>query len=302
MRVVIFGGNGFIGKHLVESLRKQKKNKIFVYGNKSYSVKGPNLIKYNESNFERIIKKNKPNVIFFLSGNSYPNNTINDDIYDFKSSNLVIQELLTALKKTSYKHLFFYTSSIAVYGSVNIKKSVNEKYLLNPESPYGISKLIAEKQIEYFSKKTKFKSIVLRLSSIYGPGLSRQIIYDIIKGIMVNDKMFLKGSIIDSRQFLYVKDCVKIFKYLINKKHEKFTIFNIASGKKIKIFKITNLIKNILKKKIEIKFLDKLKSPSLPALSNLKLIKKIGKINFTSFEIGLLETLDWIKKNNKKIK
>jgi len=250
----------------------------------------------------RIIKRKKPNVIFFLSGNSYPNNTINDDIYDFNSNNLVLQELLTALKKTTYRHLFFYSSSIAVYGSVKLKRSVNEKYHLNPESPYGISKLIAEKQIEYFSKNIKFKSIILRLSSIYGPGLSRQIIYDIIKGIMVNDKISLKGSINDSRQFLYVKDCVKIFNFLINKKHKKFTIFNIAGGKKVKIFKITNLIKNILQKKIEIKFLDKLKSPSLPALSNLKLIKKIGKINFTSFEIGLLETLDWIKKSNKKNK
>ena len=49
-------------------------------------------------------------------------------------------------------------------------------------------------------------------------------------------------------------------------------------------------------------FLDKLKSPLLPELSNLKLIKKIGKIKFTSFEIGLLETLNWIKKSNKKNK
>ena len=86
------------------------------------------------------------------------------------------------------------------------------------------------------------------------------------------------------------------------KKHKKFTIFNIAGGKKVKIFEITNTIKNILQKKIKIKFLDKLKSPLLPELSNLKLIKKIGKIKFTSFEIGLLETLNWIKKSNKKNK
>ena len=105
-----------------------------------------------------------------------------------------------------------------------------------------------------FFKKVKFKSIILRLCSIYGPGLRRQIVYNIIKDMLINKKIFLKGSISDSRQFLYVKDCVKIFKYLINKKHDKFTIFNIENGKKIKILKIANLIKNILANKIEIQF------------------------------------------------
>ena len=73
-----------------------------------YSIKGLNLIKYNMSNFETIIKKNRPNVIFFLSGNSYPNNTINDDVYDFKSNNLVLQELLTALKKKPHMNIYFF--------------------------------------------------------------------------------------------------------------------------------------------------------------------------------------------------
>ena len=97
MNIIVFGGNGFIGRHL--SFLLEKKNKVFVYGNKDYSKKGNNLIKYNKLNFIKILRKIRPDVIYFLSGNSYPNNTINDGLYDFKSTNLIIQELLSALKK-----------------------------------------------------------------------------------------------------------------------------------------------------------------------------------------------------------
>tara|TARA_B100000989_G_scaffold298930_1_gene291156 strand:+ start:7786 stop:8679 length:894 start_codon:yes stop_codon:yes gene_type:complete len=297
MNIIIFGGNGFIGNKLFKSLKKN--NKVVIYGNKKYSKVGKNLIFYNKYNFTNIIKKIKPEVIFFLSGNSYPNNTSNDDIYDLKSTNLVLQELLSALKKTQFNKLFFYTSSIAVYGSVKSKKSITENYKLNPESLYGNSKLIAEKQIEYMSKNVLFNSIILRLSSIYGPGLKRQIIYQVIKSILTSNKIILNGKINDKRQFLYVNDCVKILKSLINKKYKKFQIYNISSGKKIEIKKIIKYLEIQLNKKITTKFLNKFKSPNLPELSNKKVLKKIGNVRFTSFNYGLVETLNFIKNSLK---
>ena len=292
MKIIIFGGNGFIGRFLAKKIKQ--KNKVYIFGNKNYSNIGKNLIKYNKTNFTKIISKIKPDVIFFLSGNSYPNNTIKDVLHDFKSTNIVIQELLSALVSISYDKVFFYASSIAIYGSVKSKKNIAENFKINPESFYGNSKLIAEKQIEFISKISKFNSIILRFSSVYGPELKRQIIYEIIKKNIKHKKVTLKGSNTDERQFLYVKDCAQILSKLMYKKYKKYQIYNVSNGKKIKILDVVNLTSNFLNKKTETKFLNKFDSPMLPALSNKKILNKIGKFKFTSFKKGLKETIDWV--------
>ena len=107
MKIIIFGGNGFVGSHLVKNL-KHEKNKVKIFGNKSYSKKGYNLIYYNKKNFKNILRKITPDVIIFLSGNSYPNNTLKDETYDFRSNNIVLQELLQALAETNFKKSWFY--------------------------------------------------------------------------------------------------------------------------------------------------------------------------------------------------
>ncbi len=296
MKIIIFGGNGFIGKHLASLLKK--KNRVYIYGNIDYSKKNKNLIKYKKENFVKLIKKIKPNIIFFLGGNSYPNNTINDFLHDFKSTNLVIQELLNAMTFTSFKGLFFFASSIAVYGSVQSSKNIKENHNLNPESFYGNSKLIAEQQIRFISKNSKFKSIVLRFSSVYGPGLKRQIVYQILKQLISKKNINLYGSELDRRQFLYVKDCAKILELLVHLKYKNFQVYNVASGKKIKIINLIKILEKKLDRKINVKFFNKLKSPKLPELSNVKILKQIGNFKFTEIGTGLIETLNWIKNKN----
>ena len=294
MKIIIFGGNGFVGSHLVKNL-KHEKNKIKIFGNKSYSKKGSNLIYYNKKNFKNILRKISPDVIIFLSGNSYPNNTLKDETYDFRSNNIVLQELLQVLAETNFKKSFFYTSSIAVYGSIIKKNFVEENHKLNPESYYGLSKLIAEKQIEYFSNKYNLNSTVLRLSSVYGPGLKRQIVYKIIKETLTSKSIKLLGNARDRRQLLYVKDCARMIIKLIIKKPKGFNLFNLSSGRKIKILDILKISDKILKKKTKHKFLNIIKSPLLPALSNKKFLDKIGYIKFTDIKFGIKETIDWLK-------
>ena len=84
-KCIIFGGDGYIGSYLKKSLKKIFK--VYSYSNADYSYIKKNKFKYNSDNFELKIKKINPNIIFFLSGNSYPNNSNNKHLYDLKRSN-----------------------------------------------------------------------------------------------------------------------------------------------------------------------------------------------------------------------
>ena len=300
MNIIIFGGNGFIGTHLHKLLNKN--HKVNVYGNKSFSNKlKSSYIKYSKKNFAEIIIKKNPEVIFFLSGNSYPINSLNDELYDLKSNNLILQQLLSAMVSTKFKGRIIYSSSIAVYGPILANKSiVNEKNNLNPSSYYGLSKSFAEQQIRFFSSKYNLKAIVLRICSVYGPGLNRQIIYELIKKLLGNkETIYLQGNYKDSRQFIYVSDCVKIMQKLINLNLRKnFSIYNLAQGKKVSINRISSIINFLLKKKTKVYFANKIIQPNLPELCNKKIKKLLGLKYFVPIEIGLKKIIKSLQKNN----
>ena len=116
-KILIFGGYGFIGHKLYEGLKN-----IFVV--KRYSSLKSNIysIKYNHSNFYKIINSFRPDIIFFLSGTSHPDYRNKNHRKDLIKTNLVLQDMLTALKNNDFKGKFFYFSTIGVYGSSNKKK------------------------------------------------------------------------------------------------------------------------------------------------------------------------------------
>ena len=81
-KCIIFGGYGYIGTHLAESLKK--KFKVYRYSNSDFNkTKKIKKFSYNLKNLKNILK-NKPKNNFFLSGNSYPNNSYNNSLYDFE--------------------------------------------------------------------------------------------------------------------------------------------------------------------------------------------------------------------------
>ena len=284
--ILIFGGYGFVGNELYNYLITRK-FKVYRYTSQKKKIKN-NCIKYTLNNFKKLIIKIKPDCIFFLSGNSYPLFSKNNHLLDIKKNNSILQNFLEAAKQTSFSGKIIYSSSIGVYGSINSKK-VKESYKkLNPESYYALSKINAEQQCLFYSNNFKLNIIVLRLCSIFGPGLKRQVIFDLIKRILSKDKIIkMRGTMNDAREMMCVKDLVKILLLIIRSKVSS-GIYNIGTNKKIKILDIINYLNTKQKTKKKIIFTKEFKFPNFAKLD----VTKINKILKKSFKFDFFKDLD----------
>lgn len=296
--VLIFGGYGFVGNELYKYLISNN-FKVFRYTSQK-KIFNNNRIKYTLNNFKKLIKKHNPNNIFFLSGNSYPLFSKNDHLLDIKKNNIILQNFLEAAKQSGFEGKIIYASSIGVYGSIK-KKSVKENCTnLNPESYYALSKINAEQQCLFYSKNFKLNIIILRLCSIFGEGLKRQVIFDLIKKIISKEKIInMKGTVLDAREMMHVKNLVKIF-FLIIKSKIKTGIYNVGTNRQIKIIDVINYLKKKEKNKKKIIFTSEFKFPNFAKLDITKINKALKiKIKFNFFK-DLDTTIKYWK--NRKLK
>jgi len=274
--ILIFGGYGFVGNELYNHLIANK-YKVFRYTTQKKEFKNT-CINYTLYNFKKLIKKHNPDDIFFLSGNSYPLFSKNDHLLDIKKNNIFLQNFLEAAKQNKFEGKIIYSSSIGVYGSIK-EKSVKENCTkLNPESYYALSKINAEQQCLFYSKNFKLNIITLRLCSIFGEGLKRQVIFDLIKKITSKNKIIvMRGTIHDAREMMCVKDLVKIL-LLIIKSKIKTGIYNVGTNKQIKIINVINYLNKKEKKKKKIIFTNEFKFPNFAKL-NVTKINNVLKMN-----------------------
>jgi UDP-glucose 4-epimerase len=241
----------------------------------------------------------KPNLIFYLSGNSNPS-TSKNHIYDFTRSNIPLQNFLEAAKNINFKGKIFFSSSIAVYGNLYSKKNIDEENS-EPANFYGLSKLIAEKQIRFYVKNYNLDVIILRLASFFGPELKKQFIYEFTKKALKKNNIYLRGHNTDKRDFLTIDYLIQIILLLIKKKIINYRVINIGSNNEIMISKVAEKIVKKLKIKRKILFEGKVKSPAFPKMSLQRLNKIIDiKNKKNNFDKVLSQTISYIKKNNGK--
>jgi UDP-glucose 4-epimerase len=271
MNILITGGAGYIGSHIVEQL--VNKNNIIIFDNlktghkklinkKAIFIKGD--IK-NRKLLSVIIKRYNIQTIIHLA--AFLNVTEAErKKLKYKINNILgTQNLIFACKNLNVRNLIF-SSSCSIYG--NIKGSVSERKKPNPQGYYAYTKFKGEELIKKYSKIYKFKYAILRYFNVAGAHPSRIIgenpinntdnlfpsIFKSLKSkplkIFGNDYLTRDGTAI--RDYVHVMDIAKAHLNAINflEKNKGFYVFNLGTNKESSVLSIINIFKKILKKNI----------------------------------------------------
>lgn len=296
MNILIIGSSGFIGKNLYESLGK------------NHDVFGVDLISIGHKNFKKIKHiedlENLENFKYFdfiinctgstdvKSSNSHPYN-------DFEKNTINVYKILSIIKKLNNEICYINISSGAIYGNTN-KGPVNENDISFPVSSYGFNKKISEEICEHFSTTHNVNSYSLRIFSAYGPGLKKQLFWDLFKKSKANKKVELFGDKTDFRDFIYIDDICIFISLLLQNKHKGHLIFNVSSGIPTSIEQAASTFFKLLDTGIVYRFNgESLQGYPKGICGNNERAKSVGFIPKFNLEEGLIETIKWMKTQKK---
>jgi len=313
--ILVTGGAGFIGSHLVDKLIIEKPKKIVVVDNfflgkllnlKEAKNKFRNLIvlKHDAEDYgfmKSIVKKNRVDVVFNLATKCLPYSFVNPEETFVVNVNIA-KTLLKLLREKYYKTLIHFSSS-EVYGSAKTR-SIKENHALDPNTPYAAGKAAADFMILSYLKIYNLDVSMVRPFNTYGPrqneGIYAAVIPLTIKRIVEGKGPILEGDGNQTRDFIFVDDVVKATVQIYKSEKTRGKVVNIASGKETKIKDIISSVAKILKYEGKILKRPERRGDVRRHCASINLAKSL--INFkpaTDFERGLKRTIDWYLYNLK---
>ncbi|MBT9145823.1 MAG: GDP-6-deoxy-D-mannose reductase [candidate division WS2 bacterium] len=305
--VLVTGVAGFIGSHFAEYYITHGYNVIGVDNKPKDQIPITKLFEYNhltlpDDQLHSLIQKHKPDICIHCAGGSSVGFSVENPYEDFNSSVLVTFHLLDSLRKFSPECKTIYPSSAAVYGNP-ISLPISENHPLKPISPYGHHKILCEAICNEFFQLYNLNIYILRIFSAYGPGLRKQILWDIFNKSKKGNQLVLYGTGKETRDFIYIDDIVNATDIILDSSGNTYDVYNIASGHETSIRELAELIVRELNIDISLVFsgVTKKGDPN-NWRADISKIKKIGFEPRIGLKEGIFKLRDWFEgdKNNSK--
>lgn len=288
MNVLVTGGAGFVGSHVVDELIDADHRVVVVDNLQSGDKRNinPEAVFYDNDirtdDLEKIFKEESIDAVCHLAAKTNMRESLDDPISDADTNVVGLLRTLEACRHTGVNTFVFSSTGGALYGDTELLPTP-ESVPPQPLSPYGITKMAGERYGFFYTNTHGLNFTVLRYSNIYGPRLERKAnvgsaVFNTMRTLREESQPEIRGDGEQTRDFIYVKDVARA-NLLAVEKANGYNVFNVGSGVETSVNSLVETVANLVD--VEAK-------PSyVPAIT--------GEVTRSSLNItAAKEILDWV--------
>jgi UDP-glucose 4-epimerase len=305
MKIMVTGGAGFIGSHVVDALIEEGHevsiiDNLWAPGGGRSENLNPQArfyqIDVRDNGLADAVEENKPEVIYHLAAQQSIRISTDDPSYDAAVNILGLINLLRCAVRFGTRKVIF-SSSVATYGTAKTIP-INENCPQNPRHPYGISKMSGEFYLRFWKEKHNLDFTILRYSNVYGPRQNPTgkagVISIFIRAILSGNQICIEWDGKQKKDFVYVRDVAR--SNLLALSGGSGEAFNIASGEGTSVNAIHRILVGMIGNEVQIiKSSKRLGDSRLSYFDCNKAGKKLSWKAEMKLEDGLFHTVNYFR-------
>lgn len=253
MKILVTGGAGFIGSHLIDSLLSKKYDVCCVdnlylgrienikhhLNNKHFKFRKFDILEFKKLN--NLFKRERFDTVFHLVANSDIKQSSIDTKLDLNLNLLSTYNVLEAMRIHNVEEIIFASTS-AIFGETN-KVITEDMGPMIPISFYGASKLAAESYISAYVHNFGINAWLVRFPNVVGERATHGILYDLMHKLKKSQKtLVVLGDGQQEKPYLYVKELAEGLIYVWQNAKENYNYFNLGSRSTIRVSRIVEIL------------------------------------------------------------
>jgi len=305
MNILVTGGAGFIGSHVVDAYINDNHNVVIVddmsRGRKEFINPRATFhqISISDPQLANIIQKESIKVISHHAAQISVSDSVKNPVKDAESNIIGTLQLLQNAVEYGVDKFIFASTGGAIYGEQDYFPA-REDHPQKPTSPYGLSKLSVEGYLKFYKEQYGLKSIIFRYGNVFGPRQNPNgeagVVAIFNNRLLKGQAPIINGDGEQTRDYIFVRDVVNA--NLLALKLNGSDTFNVGTGQETSVNELTHLILEVAESNIDIQTSKKNNFEQRRSCLDYKKLKE--SLNWSpkvSLKEGLSETFIFFKNN-----